>query len=301
MKRVYSVFQVKGLNLDRLLNNLKKKGITLLNINKIDNKTINLTVYHNQSKKFFAICKELCYNVKEIKEKGLFYPLLFLKRNLGVLMGAVILLSFSLYFNNRLLDIRYSGSGSVLKNEVQVILSENGIDKFSKFSNFNLNDISNKILSSNPRLSYVNCKKDGNVLSVELALGERAKDKLTGNAKSLISNFDGVITDLKVYRGTALIKKGESVKKGDIIVCGDVVIKDQPTRVNVLAVATILTQDKIIYKSQKDGEEDFAIIYAEQGFERETEIIESSVDKKQMGGTFVYTVTIKRKVTQFVG
>ena len=56
---------IEGLNLDRLINALKKDGITLLDCKKGD-KDLTLTVRGKETEKLFAICKRLCYNIKVI-------------------------------------------------------------------------------------------------------------------------------------------------------------------------------------------------------------------------------------------
>ena len=60
----YSVFEIKGLNLDRLIETLKKRGITLYNVKKKANNRLIVTISAIDSQKLFAISKELCYNIK---------------------------------------------------------------------------------------------------------------------------------------------------------------------------------------------------------------------------------------------
>ena len=54
---------VEGLNQDNLLGILNKRGIKLYDVKKISNKKVYISVNLNQSENFFAITKELCYNV----------------------------------------------------------------------------------------------------------------------------------------------------------------------------------------------------------------------------------------------
>ena len=92
-------YKVEGLNLDRFINHLKKQGVSLYNIKKMGNNRLIVTVSFNQSRKFFAIAKELCYNIKKVKENGKALPLLMLWRRVGIVVGAIIF-SIACYFFN---------------------------------------------------------------------------------------------------------------------------------------------------------------------------------------------------------
>ena len=62
---VKTTYKITGLNLDRLIDFAKKRGITLYNAKKFGNKRLIVSVSLKESKKFFAITKELCYNIKQ--------------------------------------------------------------------------------------------------------------------------------------------------------------------------------------------------------------------------------------------
>ena len=88
---IKSVFIVKGRNLEGFLNLLKNRKITVYDVKKLSNDKLILAVNFMESRKFFAIGKELCYNIKKVRDKGKGYPLLALYRSLGVLIGVFII------------------------------------------------------------------------------------------------------------------------------------------------------------------------------------------------------------------
>ena len=51
---VKTVYQIKGLNLDRFINTVKRKGITMYNVKKISTKQLLVTVNLSDSEIFFA-------------------------------------------------------------------------------------------------------------------------------------------------------------------------------------------------------------------------------------------------------
>ena len=59
----------------------------------------------------------------------------------------------------------------------------------------------------------------------------------------------GTIEKINVYRGTALVKKGDYVKKGDLLVDGYMTIKEQVVKINVLASLSIIAEEQFVYFS----------------------------------------------------
>ena len=297
---IKSVFEVRGLNLDRFINTVKKRGIDLYDVKKYSNKRLTLAVNFKDSQKFFAIGKELCYNIKKLRDKGKGYPLLALYRSLGVFIGAVII-AFSAYtFNDVIFGFTFTGSGSVYHREVKDYLRSQGITEFSRFSSFSLDRIEDGILADNPHLSFASCVKVGNRLVVDLALSQEKVGTLDGSVYEFYSDADGVVESIKVYRGTATVEKGQAVKKGDLLVNGVAVIKEKEVRINVLASVTLLCEFNYEYRSEKDGEEEKATMLAEQAL-NDKEPVSETVIKSEENGKFVYSVTLTYRHVLYAG
>ncbi len=65
MKNLYYRYKIDGLNLDRLLNLLAKKGIKVYKVQKKGIKTMFLSIPANENENFFAYLNYLCYNRHE--------------------------------------------------------------------------------------------------------------------------------------------------------------------------------------------------------------------------------------------
>lgn len=296
---VYKTVVIKGLNLDRLINVLNKKGIELFSIRKMGNKTLTLRIKESDMQKFFAITNELCYNVKVKSTGGKFYIPFYLIKNFGIIIGAVIFTVCAVIFNDTLLDYSFSGTGSLYKNEVVSFLSEKGVKKYSRFSEIDLKTLGDEILSSFNGLSFASCEKRGNRLYIDLVLSEEKREVISGDVPYLISDADGVLTELKVYRGTAKLNVGDSVKKGDVIVDGYVLIRDTEVKVSVIARAVIVSEYSEEYVSEEKGQGDIALEFVKEKFGK---VIESAtVFERQNGDKTVYVVTLKYKNVLFAG
>lgn len=288
---IYYTYQVKGLNLDRFINLLKKRQISLYNLRKTQNNQLIVSVCFKDRLKFFAIAKEMCYNVKKVREFGKAYPFLALYRSIGIFIGCLIIYLMAVFSNGYIFSVNYSGSGSVYKRQVDDFLSQKGITRFSKFNQLDLGLLADEILANNKHLSFVSCQKNGNTLNIQLVLSQEKVERLDGNVGQLNSDKHGVVEEIKVYRGTQKVSVGQEVNVGDLLVDGLVIIKDQPVSVNVIAHVSLICTQKIEYISQKDGQEEQAILFAlEQN--SQLNILDSSVEKIKKEDKVVYLVNL---------
>ena len=297
---VYTVFRIKGLNLDRFINIVKKRNITLYDVKKQSDKRLIVTVSYNDSAKFFAIAKELCYNIKKVREKGKGYPLLWLSRSVGVVLGAVVFILCAFIAGDTLFDVRYSGSGSIYSREVDAYLNKMGVVKYARFSNIDLERLEDGILSSNEHLSFASCAKRGSILNVELVLKSDKVNSLDGNVENMTAAVDGVIESIKVYRGTALLQVGDSVKKGDVIVDGYVTIKEQTVKTGFIAAVSIRVNHVLYYHAKNENESQSALLFAEAEL-LDKEILAQSVTCEKQGDVFLYTVTSEYRQVFYAG
>ena len=292
-------YKITGLNLDNFINTLKNRGITLFEIKKLDNKQVIVAVSYNNSKKLFAIAKEMCYNVKKIREKGLGLILLNSVRSVGVILGALIFSLITISLSDVIFEVDYSGTGSACKGQVQEYLSSVGVNKYSRFSSFDLQNLEDQILANCNDLSFVSLQKKGNRLMVNLSLSVAGEKRLDDSIYQFHSTVSGVVESLKVYRGTAVVKVGDKVNKGDLLVDGYMTIKEQVVKINVLASASILIE-KTFYYTLGDNQEDIAILFAKESME-DKEVIGFSVNKIQTNNQFIYEVTAKYRAVIYAG
>ena len=293
-------YLIEGLNLDRFINSAKNKGIALYNVKKIGNKRLIVSVSYQQSKNFFANAKELCYNIKKIRERGVALPLVRLWKSTGVLLGVIIFSTSAFFFNDYIYDFSFVGSGSVYKREVLSYLNGIGVKEYQRFSKFDFEKIEDGVLADNKNLSFVSIEKHGNTLLIELSLASDNVDRLDGNIYSLVSNVDGVIEKINVYRGTALVKNGDSVKKGDLLVDGYMTIKEQTIKINILASLSIIAEQEFIYTSTEDNQEEKAELFARSKL-LDNEILQTTTTKQVENDIFVYKTNLKYRYIIYVG
>ncbi|MBQ7339334.1 MAG: sporulation protein YqfD [Clostridia bacterium] len=294
---VYSVFRVKGINFERLINNLKKENVEIKNLKRLTNKEIEVSVKVSSLQKFFAITDNLCYNIKKIRDSGRLLWLYRLIVNPFLVLG-IALFSLTLVLSNDLVfGILYTGNGNVYSNEVEKYLLERQVTTFSRFSNIDVSTLADDILKDSKRFSFVTCSKQGNYLRIELILKENDTHIKDLSQKDLVCSLDGVVDKIYLYSGTALVKEGQEVKAGDLLVGGYAVIKDKTVEVNPIAVVTIKITKEYVYVfdiEEKEKAEIFALNEKENG--KIAQLKEEKVNEK-----YYYKVKVEYKENLYTG
>lgn len=297
---LYVRYEIKGVNLDRLINYLQKSGVSLYDIKKFPDKRLRVSVNFKENQKFFAIIKDLCYtDIVKIKTFGFGYPIYYLYTHLGMLIGSIIFILILTFFSSFVCKIEYVGSGNVLKPQVESFLLSEGITPFTRIDESQMKSLAEKILKNNPRLSFVSCKKDGSVLYIDLALSKEKNQVSNANTEYFYSTIDGEIESFKVYKGTFLKQVGDTVSVGELLVEGYMTIKEQRTFTGILAFVTLKTSDLFVYESEKPMEEDVLFALAEGQIDGQT--LNQTLQTQQTSNGYKYIVKTVYRHTLYVG
>ncbi len=280
---------MSSVNTEVILNKLKRAGVELYEVKKIDVKNVRLCVKITDEQKFFAIVKDLCYNIKKEKNRGSMVWFYRLLRSPGILFGSIAFAIICIFFSNVILSFSFTGNGSVYKEEIIKYFESENIKKFSLFSSIELDTLADEIVTQFDRYSFVSCKKRGNRLVVEMVLAKNEGFVNKNGAKELYSDSDGVVKDIKVYRGTALVSVGDQVKSGDLLISGYMDVKDKRVETGALAIVTLSIKKEKNYISDIDNDEmalTFAQAFCEEGC---LVVIEN---KEKLNGKYYYKLSI---------
>lgn len=308
-------YTVTGLNQDRLLNTLVKNGIALFDVQKTSKTRMTFSIRAKQDKKFFAILNKICYTTNSKSKKsyanlvftkaqcgydiektgysGRAYPLFFLITNIGLVIGAIIFTLCTAYLDGFIKLIEFTGSGSVLEREVTEYLQSKGVCENARFSSVDLKRLGDEILASNGSLTFASCSKRGNKLIVELVLANQPSERLNGNQTSMVSDVDGVVESVKVYRGTALVEKGDTVVEGQLLVDGYSLVNEEKIPTFVLATVCIRREFTYEYTSNFADQDERAVIMAKIAFGDEDDGY--AVKKQKIDDTYIYVVSLYYK------
>lgn len=288
-------YKIKGEKIRYLPEFLHRKKISVYNFKLISDGECLVTIDFQDIRKFFAICKNMCYNKIIISYKGVLSPFIAVIKKIGLFVGASLFLIAVYLLNDVVLSVKVVGSGSCFESQVKSVVSSYGVDKYTAFSTVDYKGLEAEILSKNPRLSFVTVKKQGNILVVDCVSSEKAPSVLGKNTSDLISNYNGVVEEIVVLRGTQLVEVGSVVKKGDKLVGAYLVGKDETEyKTFVLARVKILEKTEYFYKCDENTEQNLSIALALAEFNINGEIKEKTHSFEE-GGIRV-TVTVRHTV-----
>ena len=246
-------YKVSGNKLRFLPTFLNCRGVSVYAYKEISPSISHVTIDFYDSNKFFAICKNMCYNKTIIGYFGVFAPIALLIRHVGLVLGVITFTIITHLLNGVVLDIDCVGTGSCFAMQTQAVISDYGVKKYTLFKDVDFDGLEAEILKTNPMLSFVSVKKQGNRLVVNTVLSDKNPDVLTENYSDLISGHKGVIESVKVLRGTALVSVGDSVDETTVLVGAFLLGKDDKTYPTyVLATVTIISSESRFIKV--DGE-----------------------------------------------
>lgn len=284
-------YRVRRNLLSGVINALKNGGVEVYDIRHGENGYAYFSTSNKHEKKVFAIIKELWYNEKVIEKTakyGFFFPLYNLISNAGLFFGVIAFVVISYLSSFLVLDFKVTGSGREYGREIIAYLNANGVKKYRTLRGVDLTAIKNGALIKSPNLSFIEIKKEGFNLVIDLELLESKKPIQSNPVYELLSSCSGRVTSVKVYRGTPLIKVGDVVNCGDVLVGGYYNVGEEKVACTVIASVTVLTKNKFEYKSSNDNEEQIALILAEQSLGEEYK--EFFIEKTKNEREYVYTV-----------
>ena len=240
---------------------------------------------------FYRSKAQCGYDVRKVKTVGKGLPFYFLLKNLGVAVGILAFIFLATFSNDFIFGFKFTGSGSVYERQTMELLRQNGVEVNKRFSSFDLNLLSDRILENSPYLSFVQCYKKGNVFVVELRESKQSPPTLDCSIKKLLSTVDGVVNEVKVYRGTAQVQIGDQVKVGDLLVDGYSETKDGVVETNVLALVSLTSTIEYQYFFKEQNCQDYALLLAESEL-GDKQIIKHAVTVKQTDGGYNYIVNL---------
>ncbi len=282
-------FRLIGVMPERALLRLRRAGIVVYHVKKVEKNQILFCVKRKDSEKVFAIYPNVCYNdsvyspyqVEKLGAKGFLRCLDNVKRRIGLLLGcflcvAVVALSEPLIFS-----IDFTAS-DVYARETQIALEEAGIKLYAPYKEGKEDLVCSKLLALKG-VEFCSIQKVGHRLLVEIRTSpfpERNMDDGVMQAK-----HSGTIVAMAVLRGTPLKKVGETVAEGETLVGNWFETQEGGhVRVEIIARVRIACAWEGLVEAAT-AEEAFAKVYLALGISDE-ELIKTEL-AEQDGGYFV--------------
>lgn len=256
-----------------------------------------LTIDAVDEQKFFAISRNMCYNVERIGYTGRFAFFKKLLKSAGAVFGAAAFITFVCLCDAVVGEIVYKGDAAAFRRQIVSVLKLNGVEK-GKICKADCSSLGEKIVISTDGISYATVTKSGRRIIVDVKSDEEKLDPIDVSKDEILSPADGKILRLNVLSGIAVVKIGDEVKKGQPIIAGQYVHDDKTIKTYALGEAVIETKFVYEYESAGKGKQyenrAVALGKAKLG---ETEIISTAVELDESGEKIIYRAIFTVAVT----
>lgn len=211
-------FFVKGVNQERAFTTLSSL-VNIFSLKRTSNTTAEFCVDMQYEKFVERKITELNLKIDKKKRFGILNQLTLFFKRFGIIAGIFISLTMQIVFSYFVFSVKIIGLETINENEVETVLKENNLYGFIYKGALNKSDVEKTLMNEFDKISMVSAIIKGNTLIISI------KEKVINdeyenadNFSSLKSQYDCLITDIKLISGTLKVKVGQIVQYGDVLV-----------------------------------------------------------------------------------
>ena len=214
---------IRGLPVIMVFQLCERERIALYNVQKISYCELRIQTDALSAKRLYRLLRQERFAVKFLHKHGsaaLIDHLIHRAVLPAVVIGCLVLVFTATQF---VWDVRFEGFSQIDSFEVMEMLENMGLRKGAYLPGLDFLAMEDAIESAFEQTLWTNIEVDGSRVTVraeERSTAALQKDE-TGIC-DLVAKKDGYIENLFVYKGTAMVKKGQTVRKGETLVSADV-------------------------------------------------------------------------------
>ncbi len=217
----YTQVKITGAAVEEFLNRLSEAKVIFWDIERHDEVHYSICVYKRYLKEVQSIALRSFCNVDLLQEVGFDRHMRSLRKRPMLLIGMLLALVFSFYFQSYVFAIDVSGNESLHEQQILRALQELDIQIGSSSAQIDQQLTKHRMLNLLPELSWIGVNRNGcrlNVMVTERSFAKSSRPNYL--AANIIASRDAVLSDVIVSEGMKLCKTGDTVKAGQILVSG---------------------------------------------------------------------------------
>ena len=219
--RGYVIIIVTGRSLERFINICSKRQILLWDIVRKDAESASMKASVRGFKLMRPAAKKSGCRVHIKKKCGLPFCLYRFKKKKGFKVGLLLFASLLILSTSIIWDIEIICGKPELIPQVLNVLEVESIGRGSFKRGLDPKNIASRIALEVEGLAWVGVEIKGVKLSVTVKDSIEPPVLIKNNESfNIVAERDGLITNMEVYAGNALVKEGDTVRKGQVLVSG---------------------------------------------------------------------------------
>lgn len=220
----YVIIEIYGKNAERFINICLRRGITVFGTKPIENGRIQMCVLKKDFYRLVSVAGKTKTRVRIKRKRGLYNIIARYKKRKLFAAGFFAFLLFIAVSSQYIWVVEINGADSSDYDRIIAVLEENGVKSGAKKRDLpSLGEIKKDILLKNDDIAWAWVYIEGAKARVEI------NKKIIPSGivdKSISSNISarctGVIKNITVKGGEALLGKGDAVTPGEVIISGKV-------------------------------------------------------------------------------
>ncbi len=246
----YLDIEITGEFNERMLNLFAINKINVWNISKTEDK-IYVSIKVNDFKKVRKIRRKTGIKASVITRHGLPFVLAQYHLRYGFFVGMVLYFAILYFLSLFVWQISVVGNYNVATDSILAVCEELGLKKGAFKKNINSHNLRDKLLLNCDSLAWASINIEGSTITVNVS--EIKNSGMESSFCNIVSDYNGVIKNILVQKGTAAVKNGDAVQKGDLLISGVVEMAGQSHFTNASGVVSAEVEEKISVSVSKRG------------------------------------------------
>ncbi|NMA65433.1 MAG: sporulation protein YqfD [Clostridiaceae bacterium] len=246
--RGYVIIVVMGKSIERFINICSRRQILLWDIEKKDNESAVMKASLRGFKHMRPAAKKSACRVRIVKKCGFPFVLARLKKRRGFKAGFAIFIFLFVLSTSLIWDIEITGCKPDVLPQIMNVLNHGKIKRGRFKIGLDPRKIAQEIVMQVDGVAWAGVEIKGVKLTVTVEDSISVPKLIQNNqAYNIVAERDGLITQMEVYAGNALVKEGETVRKGQVLVSGR--IQSQRPDLGDFGSKEVHAQGKIIART----------------------------------------------------
>lgn len=236
--RGYVAVDVRGSQLEKLLNSLIQQKFAIWDIRRLDEHTVRLHVIIRDFFRMRPLLKETGSRIHVVERNGFPFLLDKLGNRKTFLIGLVAFVVGLYLLSSLVWRIDVVGNETIAKSDIIQAARQQGLYRFQwKFRMKEPDMLSRSIHQLLPGVSWIGVEIHGTKVEIKIVESTRPDSSPLMNPRHLVASHNATITQIFAETGKPIAKTNMNVKKGDILISG--VIGDDSARQVVVARGTV--------------------------------------------------------------
>lgn len=221
--RGYVEVEIRGRNIETLLNEAAETGCPVWGVRRVGEGTVRL---YTDLRSFFSwrpLLRRTECKIHVTSRRGLPFWLARMESRLFFMAGMVLFV-FGVYLLSQLVwQVEVSGNERIADEEVAAAAEELGIYRFQwKFRLDEPQRLANELMRRMPGTAWIGVEIRGTKVHIRVVEQTVPEPRPLMSPRHLVASADAVVTEILVEQGQVLVRRNMRVKKGDILVSGQI-------------------------------------------------------------------------------